>query len=96
MFVGCAFMEEGYCKHSISFVLENELVSLSMLVFVLHEISWEYGSDWCIGLWKDEESVIYEGWQFCNKWWLVFEKDRKRAKYFEVCLFLWKLMKGVM
>jgi hypothetical protein len=27
---------------------------------------------------------------------LVFEKDRKRTKYHEVCLFLWKLIKGVM
>jgi hypothetical protein len=44
----------------IFLILEDELASLSMLVFVFREISWEYGSNWCVGLWKDEELLIYE------------------------------------
>jgi hypothetical protein len=39
-----------------------ELASLFALVFALHEDLWEYGSDWCIGLHKDEEMWTYEGW----------------------------------
>ncbi len=49
----------------------------------------------CVGLQKDEELLIYEGWWFCNMWWLVFEKDKRKAKYSKVWLFLWKLIEGV-
>jgi hypothetical protein len=44
----------------IFLILEDELASLSMLVFVFREISWEYGSNWCVGVWKDEELLMYE------------------------------------
>jgi hypothetical protein len=32
-----------------------------MSLHVLHDVSWEYGSDWCFGLRKDEELLIYDG-----------------------------------
>jgi hypothetical protein len=56
------------------------------LVFVLHDVSWVYGSNWCIGLWDDEELQIFEGWQLCNGkvFLLVSGKDRKKAKYSNV------------
>jgi hypothetical protein len=47
-------------------LLEYELASLSMPIFAFHENLWEYGSNWCIGLQKDEELWRYEGWQFRN------------------------------
>ncbi len=37
MFRGCAIMEKGGCRHSVSFDLKGELAHLSMLVFALHE-----------------------------------------------------------
>jgi len=36
--------------HFVSFDLDYELASSSMLVFVLRGVSWEYDSDWCYGL----------------------------------------------
>jgi hypothetical protein len=55
MFVVCAFMEEREFGWFVLFNLDHKCVSLSMLVFVLHENLWEYDSYWCFGLWKDEE-----------------------------------------
>ncbi len=49
MFVGCAFMEEGEGGHFVYLDLDCELASSFKLVFVLHEASWEYDSDWCFG-----------------------------------------------
>jgi hypothetical protein len=42
-----------------------------MLVFVLHENSWEYDSYWCFGLLKDEELQVFRGGKFCNLGGLV-------------------------
>jgi hypothetical protein len=68
-----------------------------MSLHVLHDVSWEYGSDWCFGLRKDEELLIYEGWHFCKeKGRFLGEEDRRRAKYSEACLCLWELIEGVM
>ncbi len=44
MFVIFAFMEERECGWFVPFNLDHKCVSLSMLVFVLHENSWEYDS----------------------------------------------------
>jgi hypothetical protein len=56
MFVGCAFMEEKECGHFFPFDLDHECVSLSMLVFVLHENLWEYDS--CCVLWIMERRGV--------------------------------------
>jgi hypothetical protein len=32
-----------------------------MSLYVLHDVLWEYGSNWYFGLWKYEELLIYEG-----------------------------------
>jgi hypothetical protein len=37
MFAGCAFIEKGKCRCSLSFDLKDELASSSMLVFTFHE-----------------------------------------------------------
>jgi hypothetical protein len=55
MFASCAFMEEGECVHFVPLDLNHEHTSISILVFVFHESSWEYDSYWCVGLRKDEE-----------------------------------------
>ncbi len=61
-----------------------ELASLFVLVFALHEDLWEYGSDWCIGLHKDEEMWTYEGWQFCNEGYFVgFWGKQKKGQIFQ-------------
>ncbi len=60
-----------------------------MLVFVLHENSWEYDSYWCFGLQKAEEERILEGGknlQFEGICWMVFGRIEKKTKYYEVCL----------
>jgi hypothetical protein len=62
MFASSTFMEKGKCRDYVYFLIEYELASLTVLVFVLHEDPWEYGSNWCIGLQKDEELWTYEGW----------------------------------
>jgi hypothetical protein len=61
MFVVCAFMEERECGWFVPFNLEHKCVSLFMLVFILHENSWEYDSCWCFGLRKDGELQIFKG-----------------------------------
>jgi hypothetical protein len=55
-------MEEGERRCFVSHVLEDEITSLSFLLFVFHDISWVYGYNWCIGLCEDEELRIFEGW----------------------------------
>ncbi len=49
MFAVSAFMEEGKGGQSIYLDLDCELASSFKLVFVLHETSWEYDSNWCFG-----------------------------------------------
>ncbi len=61
MFCMLCIHEAGECRHFVSFDLDYELASSYMLVFVLHEVSWEYGSDWCFGLHEDEELQRFEG-----------------------------------
>jgi hypothetical protein len=56
MFAGCAFIEKGERRHSISLDLEGERACLFVLIFALHEDWQAFGSDWCTGLQKDEES----------------------------------------
>ncbi len=55
MFASCAFMEEGKCMRFVPLDLDHEHANVLMLVFVLHENSWEYDSYWCFGLRKGEE-----------------------------------------
>jgi len=54
-FASYAFMEEGEYGRLVYPNLENELASYVILVFVLHDVLWECGSNWWIGLWKDDE-----------------------------------------
>ncbi len=61
MFCMLCIHEEGECRRYVSSDVDYELASSSMLVFVFHEVSWEYGSDWCFELQKDEELQIFEG-----------------------------------
>lgn len=61
MFGGCASIEKGECRHSISLDLEGKRAHLFVLVFALYENQREFGSDWCTGLRKDEDSRTYEG-----------------------------------
>jgi hypothetical protein len=71
-FAGCAFIEKGERRHSISLDLEGERACLFVLIFALHEDWREFGSDWCTGLQKDEESRTYEGeifLQWGDKFW---------------------------
>jgi hypothetical protein len=80
-------MEEGECVHFVPLDLDHEHASLSMLVFVLHEDSWEYDSYWCFGLWKDESYKYLKGGNSVilkEIYWLVFERIEKIAKYSEV------------
>jgi hypothetical protein len=61
MFAGCAFIEKGERRHSISLDFEGECARLFGLVFALHENWREFGSNWCTGLGKDEELRTYDG-----------------------------------
>ncbi len=55
MFAGFAFMEKGKCMCFVSLDLEDELACLFVLVFAFHEDWCEFGFNWHIRLWKDEE-----------------------------------------
>jgi hypothetical protein len=44
--------------------LEDELASYVVLVFVLHDVLWDQVSDWWIGLQKDDQLLLFEGWWF--------------------------------
>jgi hypothetical protein len=59
MFVGFAFMEKKECGHFVSSNLEGKFVV--SVVFVFHDFSWDRGVNWWIGLWKDEELLLFEG-----------------------------------
>ncbi len=53
--------------------LEDELASCVVLVFVLHDVLWNQGSDWWTGLQKDDELCYLKVVGFC--------KTGKRTKY---------------
>ncbi len=61
MLVGFAFMEKEECGCLVSPNLEDELASSVVLVFVLHDFSWDQGADWWTGLRKDEELLLFGG-----------------------------------
>jgi len=42
--------------------LEDELASCVVLVFVLHDVLWNQGSNWWIGLQKDDAMLFEGGW----------------------------------
>jgi len=44
--------------------LEDELASYVVLVFVLHDVLWDQVFDWWIGLQKDDQLLLFEGWWF--------------------------------
>ncbi len=48
-------MEKGKCMCFVSLDLEDELACLFVLVFAFHEDWCEFGFNWHIRLWKDEE-----------------------------------------
>jgi hypothetical protein len=52
---------------------------------VLFEDSWEYNSYWCFGLRRDEDcEYLKEGNSIIGViYWLVFERTKKRTKYYE-------------
>ncbi len=54
-FASCAFMDEGECGRLVYPNLEDELASCAILVFILHDVLWECGFNWWIGLWKGDE-----------------------------------------
>jgi hypothetical protein len=60
-----------------------------MLDFVIHEVSWEYGSDWCFGLQEDEELQIFEGQKFCNLGVFFYFCDEEEEAIFCFGFLLW-------
>jgi hypothetical protein len=60
-----------------------------MSLHVFHDVLWEYGSNWCFGLRKDEELLIYEGWHFCKEkagfWGKRTEEELSILKLVCVC-----------
>ncbi len=80
-------MEEGECGCSIPLDLDHERASLSMLFFfVLLKDSWEYNSYWSFGLWRDKDCEYLKEGNFTigGIYWPVFERTKKRTKYYEV------------
>ncbi len=53
--------------------LENEVASCVVLVFVLHDVLWNRGSDWWTKLRKDDELCYLKVVGFC--------KTKKIVKY---------------
>ncbi len=54
-------MEKEECGGLVSPNLEDELAGSVVLVFVLHDFSWDQGADWWTGLRKDEELLLFGG-----------------------------------
>jgi hypothetical protein len=45
--------------------LEEELSRCVVLVFVLHDVLWDQGPNWWMGLLKDEDVLLFEVWWLC-------------------------------
>jgi hypothetical protein len=57
-------MEKGEGGHLVYPNLEDELASCAILVFVIHDVLWECGSNWWTTLWKDDDLQLFKGWWF--------------------------------
>jgi hypothetical protein len=91
MFAICAFREEGECECS------GVQAYLCCFFFVLPKDSWENNSYWCFGLRRDEDcEYLKEGNSTIGGiYWPVFERTKKRAKYYEVGFVLEGAIDGV-
>ncbi len=63
LFYACKFCIHGERKIWAP-CLEDELASCVVLVFVLHDVLWDQVTNWWIGLHKDDQMLLFEGWWF--------------------------------